>query len=1185
MMKTQKKWPRLLGWQVCLPLLFIAPASALPPPPSLAPFSNNPLFLGGNIPPNVMFTLDDSGSMQWEMMPEDITFFDYLFPRPGGLYGGLTYANQVPDFNPANQFNRLARSPGVNKIYYNPAVTYKPWVQSNGALMANANITCAPHNPILTGLGCRNMTVNQTFNMTGGSNLWHDGAGWYTGNHNFYPSVYYRYAGGDIYLAANYTQVQIISTTPTYTGDGRSSRTDCATAGTCTYAEEIQNFANWYTYYRSRILLARAGVGAAFAAQGENMRVGFAAINKGNSTIDGVANIGAVTRGVRPFTAGPGRDDFFTALYGRVINRLGTPLRVAVRRVGEYYERTDDLGPWGEFPGTGGGAQHECRKSYNILTTDGYWNDSESLVGDSDGSTGSTIVNHSSPASPADFTYVATAPYTDTFSDSLADYAMHYWKRDLRPDLDNKVPSDPIIDPAFWQHVVTYTVGLGVFGTLPPPPAAPGPWPNPFAGNPEKIDDLWHAAVNGRGLFFSAANPAQFETGLSGALSDIQARTGSASAVATNSTQLDTDGRIYQAKFNNDWSGNLLSIEVDVNGNFGATVWEAGTVINSQTPASRVILTKGATDGVAFTYADLSTPQKAELDKNASSVTDNCGPERVAYLRGDAIQEATGGTFTCASASVVNNFRVRATSKLGDIIHSSPVYVGDPTAGLSDVDHPGYSAFADSTSGYKNRKPMIYVGANDGSLHGFDACISGVGTCTAADGGKELLAYVPSMVYMSLSRLTDRDYNINHRYLVDGSPMVADANFGTALAPDWKSVLVGSMNGGGQGFFALDVTNPADALKPAPTFAVSNAAQLVLWEFNNGDDADVGYTHTIPVIDRFTNQALQITKMENGKWAAILGNGYNSTAGKAVLYVLFLNGGLDGVWTPDTDFVKIVADVGTGNGLATPVPFDADGNGLADTIYAGDLKGNMWKFDVSNPVASSANWIVDLGGAALFSTGVATKNITSPPVITTHPDGGQLVIFGTGKYLQTSDVATVDVQSMYGVWDVGVPVAAAELVLQTGTSGGITTSQNPVDYEAVTAPLVKGWQLDFPDSGERFTAFPRLENGIVTFVSIIPTVNPCDGGGEGYAYNLDYLTGGMLSSAVFDTDGDGDVDGNDSASARIDIGFSPGGVTRIGTKSGDILVSSKSDGTLKKTDNPQSNLSDVGRVNWRELIR
>ena len=220
-------------------------------------------------------------------------------------------------------------------------------------------------------------------------------------------------------------------------------------------------------------------------------------------------------------------------------------------------------------------------------------------------------------------------------------------------------------------------------------PPGNGAWPNPTTSDATKIDDLWHAAVNGRGDFFSATDPATFSNALSSSLSNIIARTGSASAVAANSSSLRTDGRLYQAKFNSgDWSGELLSIPVDSHGNHGTAEWDAGKVSLAPdviNPLTRVIIVKGNTDGVAFEYANLTAAQKASLDQDAAGNVDNCGLERVAFLRGDASREGTGGTFICASTTVVDKFHSRTSSKLGDIVNSSPFFVGVPNAGYSDV--------------------------------------------------------------------------------------------------------------------------------------------------------------------------------------------------------------------------------------------------------------------------------------------------------------------------------------------------------------------------------------------------------------------------------------------------------------------------------------------------------------------
>lgn len=1169
-MKMPLLRPRIALQVVILSLFFNWPGAIFATPP----LSNSPLFLGGNISPNVMFTLDDSGSMHFEIMPEELIRKEarFMFPIADGVYGGADYDNNVVDFDTTSKYAASLRSSHVNKIYYNPTVRYLPWSNADGSLMTNADPTCAYHNPLNTGAGCRNLTSNNSkraFWLEKNGNLDDE-------TKTFYPAVYFQYNGGSVNDATSYTQVEIKSSTASYTGG--PSRTDCAAAPTCTYNEEIQNFANWYTYYRSRILLARAGIGRAFSAQGNTMRVGFAAINKGSSTVDGVATT-VVKRGVRQFT-GTDRTNFFTQLYDHDIPAAGTPLRQAMIAVGEYFKRTDDKGPWGQTPGSTGGTQHECRQNYNILMTDGYWTEgSVSGLDNSDNQAGSSITNHSSPPSPATYSYTPALPYSDAYSDTLADAAMQYWKNDLRTDMQNKVPTNPY-DPAFWQHMVSFTVGLGVTGTLTELPSGGQSWPDPTTGDAVKIDDLWHAAVNSRGSFFSASDPTAFSNALTNALTAIVSRTGSASAVAANSNSLMTNGRIYQAKFNSgDWSGQLLSIPIGPSGLLGATEWNAGTVSLSPSvinPASRVMITKGSSDGVAFQYANLTTAQKAFIDKNAAGTVDNCGVERIAYLRGTAAQENTNGTFDCASSTTINKFRVRSTSKLGDIVNSGPMFVGKPSAGFSDVDHLGYAAFKNN---YKERTPMVYVGANDGILHGFNACIVGVTPgCTSADAGKELLAYIPSHVYENLSRLTDKDYNASHRYFVDGSPMVADVY--SSATSSWRTILVSGLNGGGQGFYALNVTNPKDAAKSDPVFSEANAASLLLWEFSNADDSDMGYSYNLPQLNAFTGQARQIVKMENGKWAVVVGNGYSSANGKAVLYILFVNGGEDGSWTVGTDYIKLVADAGTGNGLSTPTPFDSNGNGLADVIYAGDYKGNLWKFDVSS--SAPANWTVGISGLPLFVAGTA-KPIISPPAVTFHPKKGQLVMFGTGKYLETADTTNTNQQTFYGIWDLNTvgTITASMLTQQVFTDGTVRTgTQNLVNYSAT----IKGWYLNFPISGERVTGTPTIEDGILVFNTIIPSASPCDFGGRGFVNAVSYLTGGMLSFPTFDYTRNRVLSLEDGLSAGIETGFSVGGVTRIRNKSDDILISSTAEGGLVLTTTAKGAAGLRGRITWREFM-
>ena len=460
--------------------------------------AQTPLYLGTRAEPNIMFTLDNSSSMLSEVMPEELVPSNlnvfFIYPRADEVYGSYDWSNSTVTFVATNDLNAYSRSSQNNKLYYNPSLSYRPWANADGSLMANANISCAPHNPTNMTAGCRDLTKNNSSSSARyyngfSSNNYSDS------NETFWPAVYFAYKGsGDVKKAGSYTRVEIKSGS---TYDDRPNRSDCKSAPVCTYAEEIQNFANWYTYYRSRILAARAGIGRAFATQGNTIRVGFTTINSGSTML----------RNVAPFT-GTQRAGFFTDLYNGKFNSIHyTPLRTSLQDVGNYFSRTDNNGPWATSAGSTA-AHLTCRQSYNILMTDGYWSEGRSYnpnpaVGDLD---------------------------KDGTADTLADVSLNYWKTDLRTDLANKVPTSTA-DPANWQHLVNFTVGLGVNGTLNPANGMPASWPNPYGSDARKVDDLWHAAVNSKGGFFSAADPTTFATALSNTLAQIASRTSSASSV------------------------------------------------------------------------------------------------------------------------------------------------------------------------------------------------------------------------------------------------------------------------------------------------------------------------------------------------------------------------------------------------------------------------------------------------------------------------------------------------------------------------------------------------------------------------------------------------------------------------------------------------------------------------------
>jgi type IV pilus assembly protein PilY1 len=692
------------------------------------------------------------------------------------------------------------------------------------------------------------------------------------------------------------------------------------------------------------------------------------------------------------------------------------------------------------------------------------------------------------------------------------------------------------------------------------------------ANPPNPLDQM--AAAGGTATAYYANNLSSLNSTFSSIFNNILAQSGSAAAVALTSGSVVAGGKIYQGQFNSaDWSGDLVAFNINaVTGAPTTVAWNAATQLNTQNYSTgrNIISFKPSTStGIPFRWpANPSTPTSTELDvtqvsalnTSPTGTVDTNGASRLNYVRGDTSQSGVRG---------------RPVTVLGDIVDSAPFYVGVPASNYSDVlESAPYSSFRSSNSG---RSAMIYVGANDGMLHGFDA-----GT------GNEKLAYVPSQVYPKLTQLTSSTYA--HNYFVDGSPTVLDGFYNSA----WHTVLVSGLAGGGQGYFALDVTDPS-------TFSEANAATLARWEFTDTQDADLGYSFSQP----------SIVKLNNGRWAAIFGNGYNntdadghpSTTGHAVLFIVDLETGAL-IKKIDTGYGTTT----TPNGLATPTVVDQDGNSTADVVYAGDLAGNLWKFDISASSASSwgSAYVSGSSPTPLFVAKDASNNrqpITAAPDVVAHPSGtsfGWMVMFGTGKYLETGDPATTSSQTFYGIQDNGAAVANASLVQQTVTSTVTasgqtfrTLSANAVNWAGGT---VHGWYLNLPTSGERVVSESSTDSRRVIFTTVIPSTAACSTGGTGWLMEVDLSTGGTLSGPNLDVNGDGTIDSSDYVSSP---GTYPSGVmqnaipsaVRLQTNAGggggsnDSLLKrlSLSDKTISTVKNPPP--TKVGRSTWREIIQ
>ena len=700
--------------------------------------------------------------------------------------------------------------------------------------------------------------------------------------------------------------------------------------------------------------------------------------------------------------------------------------------------------------------------------------------------------------------------------------------------------------------------------------------------------------------FFPVTNPAGLESALDRAFIAVL-QTSSASSVATNSTSLQSGSIVYQARFNsNEWSGQLLAFSISTTGAINpAPLWDAGQLLPA--PASRTIITynrstanarnAGSPKGIPFRWSEISsanTNYVTYLNTNGAGVADlpgtpctvvtatgltpaGCtlqGSLRLDWLRGDPINE--GATAT--------KYRVRPTSKLGDIVNSTPGYVGPPSSlQYGDFSPPSSAYTGDATftayvAANTGRTAMIYAGGNDGMLHGFDAS-------TGASKGIEKLAFIPSMSMINLTKLTDKTYQ--HRYFVDGTPTMGDV----FINGQWRTILVGGMNAGGQGVYALDITDPS-------TFSEANANSIVLWEWTDHNDNWLGNTYSQPTI----------AKMANGKWAVIFGNGYNNSiagdasqnnslaSGCGTMYILFIEGGTDGVWSSGTDFRFIDVNVGcnatTGNGLATPRVV-SNSSGVAQYIYAGDLNGRLWKFDVTN--ANPAVWALSNGGTPLFYATddapptspyvalTAPQPITAAPTSMTHTSGGTMILFGTGKYLELADnTAPYTTQSFYGIWDKndGTTVSGRSKLMRQLVLGAsptnrlgttvddastptvdesgyrITTPFQPNYLNAVRAnpvfgltvanaadqyastPAQRGWFMDFPyagdygaapivaGTGERSVFRPIISTGKLVFTTLVPSSLTCEAGGTSFIMDLDPQTGSRLANSPFDINGD-----------------------------------------------------------------
>jgi type IV pilus assembly protein PilY1 len=848
--------------------------------------------------------------------------------------------------------------------------------------------------------------------------------------------------------------------------------------------------------------------------------------------------------------------------------------------------------------------QYSCQKSFAVLMTDGRPQGDRAISASLRDYTGDCATSGLCDATPNTTNLPLSSLTVTTFqngtkvgrtyesqgSDYLDDVAQGLFEMDLRPDLVDANGAK--------NNLTTYTIGFA----------------DTTVANDPLLSD---AATRGGGLFISAADSTALGSAFQSAILDIALKDVLAAAVATNSTRLGTDTAVYQAKFDSTtWSGHLLAFAVNADGSIGTQLWDAGASGKIPTSGRNVVTynptstmcPSGATStkGVLFQWGNLNCTQQAALNANTTlggGVTAaNVGQKTLDYIRGDQTQEKTAGPFR------------QRTQLLGDIVNSNSQFVGSQNFGYDSLpvpEGPSYITFRNSTA-HQHRRRMLYFGANDGMLHGIDA--GSFGTSSFNNGtGAEILAYVPDAVIPNLSKLTDPAYA--HQYFVDGSPMAADA----FIASAWKTVLLGTTGAGGKAVFALDVTAPDSFDASKVMWEISTTTSPTATDRTTDSASVAGFQNNLG----FTLPQPSLVRMKDGSWAAIVANGYGSVNNRAVLYIIdAATGNL--IRSIDTKVGSATAP----NGLSTPIAVDVDNDRITDYIYAGDLQGNLWKFDVTSSNPNS--WEVAYKTKPLY---VACVSSTSPcpsadiQPITAKPQvgrvgagqsGGLMVYFGTGKYFETGDPSTTQTQTLYGIWDKcdknsssgcdGQVAGRGNLQQQTITqelaNSGLDlrlTSTCEVNYGStalsgtVTAPCTTtanrlGWYLDFiqpatsnlpagSDLGERIVSTPILRGDSLIFTTLIPSPSSavCSPGATGWLMELASTSGKQFTSSQWDINGDGKFDSSDQAIAGIRLDNISGtpGIVSDGDK--EHLYPTG----LKKFDHKLS--IPTGRRAWRQL--
>lgn len=1049
--------------RVLLAALSLAPAAvghAVQVGPHLD-IPNVPLYVGRSVAPNLLVTLDTSTRTQNAYAPGSTAMFQT----------GITLASDL------------------NTLYYRPDVTYTPPVNDRG-IPYTTSFRQAYLNGFDPSRGYIDLDTEYVPKQTYvpfedlATIKARDGSrrGSLGGNVHCYVSQYLREGGVPILNALGQPQCpgtlvkQDQGTRAyywTYKADpakgcpviarfaeGADPPVDCFTFNRVP-ADQEQNFANWYSFYRTRNLAIASSAMLAFRDLPETYRVAWqttgdrcAGDAKGfSSSCRGWdSRAAAVDARIAPFTSARKTDMW------RWLARLpvdGQPvLRKALDAAGTYLQTTGPDSPYADNLGSPTTSFGSCRRSFSLMVSDGTWSHDAppASTGNEDGSAKDL---------PDGRRYTPRAPYSDTSSATLADIAFRYWSTDLQPTLTNDLRTfmpqaanptsptdaeywDPRNNPATWQHMTSFFVGVGVdtelraagmewagatFGGNPTPPytgywaIANGgsPWPpsGPISGN---TYDLWHAAINGRGAFFSTND----SVGLTSALrqiigridSQVVQRIGVASGVTASSLQVRSDTLAFTASYDSTrWDGTVRAYRMGSDGSpQTAIAWSTDTTLGflgatRYTDASNRILVQSSR-GPLIPLSDGNLPSMTAADRAAL----DAGATGLGVSTAALVKWILGDDSSTALR--------RRTRLLGDILGSEPVlengrdygYVETAWAAAADgtrTDGTVYASYVRSKSpGGTRYRPTLYFGANDGMLHALDA-----------ESGARRWAYLPSAMMGKIAHRASPDYT--HDYFVDGPIALHDVHDGTK----WRTVLVATFGAGGKGLLAMDVTDP-----DSPS---------LLWE-RMETDRGAGHILGEPVIAR----------ANDGTWIVAVGNGYGSTGNDASLKIFnVLTGAHLSTLTPRQPAAT------TAQGMSAPALLYLPGRKLG-FAYAGDWQGNLWRFDLRDP--SPSGWKVDNGGVPLFKArGPAgdVQPISAKPRVISDPSLGRVIVVGTGKLLELKDKDDLSVQTLYGVYDRSTEGTTLREHMTAQTITAQSATSRTVSYNALSKQA--GWYLDY----------------------------------------------------------------------------------------------------------------------------